>query len=179
MEFKKFPKMARLSRNCVITEKIDGTNAQIFFDEEGNMKVGSRNRWISTGDDNCGFAKWCYDNEECLQKLGPGRHFGEWWGQGVQRKYGMDHKVFSLFNTARWNKETKPECCSVVPVLFEGIFTSEASERCLDLLKLRGSQASPGFTNPEGIVIYHQAACMGFKKTIDNDGIPKSAQKGK
>ena len=32
-EFIEFPKMARLSRECVITEKIDGTNAQIFIEE--------------------------------------------------------------------------------------------------------------------------------------------------
>jgi hypothetical protein len=29
VEFAGFPKIARLSRECVITEKIDGTNAQI------------------------------------------------------------------------------------------------------------------------------------------------------
>lgn len=27
--FAEFPKIARLSRECVITEKIDGTNAQV------------------------------------------------------------------------------------------------------------------------------------------------------
>lgn len=34
IEFKPFPKMARLKRQCLITEKIDGTNAQIFITEE-------------------------------------------------------------------------------------------------------------------------------------------------
>jgi hypothetical protein len=29
MVFESFPRMARLSRECVISEKIDGTNAQI------------------------------------------------------------------------------------------------------------------------------------------------------
>jgi hypothetical protein len=29
MQFEEFPKMARLTRECIITEKIDGTNAQI------------------------------------------------------------------------------------------------------------------------------------------------------
>jgi len=28
-EFREFPKMARLSRECVITEKLDGTNGQV------------------------------------------------------------------------------------------------------------------------------------------------------
>ena len=31
-EFREFPKIARLSRNMVVTEKIDGTNAQIFIE---------------------------------------------------------------------------------------------------------------------------------------------------
>lgn len=31
-EFKEFPKMGRLSRECVVTEKIDGTNAQIYIE---------------------------------------------------------------------------------------------------------------------------------------------------
>lgn len=40
--FQEFPKMARLSRECVITEKIDGTNAQILVTPEGGMLTGSR-----------------------------------------------------------------------------------------------------------------------------------------
>jgi H+/gluconate symporter-like permease len=27
---------------------------------------------------------------------------------------------------------------------------------------------------PEGIVVFHTAGNVGFKKTLDNDGIPKS-----
>ena len=34
--------------------------------------------------------------------LVPGRHFGEWWGSGIQRGYGLDEKTFSLFNAYRW-----------------------------------------------------------------------------
>ena len=35
LTFEKFPEMARLKRQCVITEKLDGTNAQIVFSEDG------------------------------------------------------------------------------------------------------------------------------------------------
>ena len=35
--FEEFPKIHRLKRGCVITEKIDGTNAQVNFDEEGRI----------------------------------------------------------------------------------------------------------------------------------------------
>jgi hypothetical protein len=39
----------------------------------------------------------------------------------------------------------------------------------LSLLEDTGSFAAQGFMNPEGIVIYHTAANMMFKKTIKND----------
>ena len=41
MEFMEFPKIASLSRECIITEKIDGTNGQIFIDEDGKSTVTS------------------------------------------------------------------------------------------------------------------------------------------
>ena len=31
MEFQEFPKMARLAREVIVTEKIDGTNAQVYI----------------------------------------------------------------------------------------------------------------------------------------------------
>jgi hypothetical protein len=37
IEFQPFAKIARLSRECVITEKIDGTNAQVYIDESGEV----------------------------------------------------------------------------------------------------------------------------------------------
>ena len=35
MLFQDFPKMARLSRDIIVTEKIDGTNAQVYIGEDG------------------------------------------------------------------------------------------------------------------------------------------------
>jgi len=215
MEFQEFPKMARLSRECVVTEKIDGTNAQVYifrsldgplpghiaYKDEGTygslqMFAGSRTRWITPEQDNHGFAKWVKHNAEELFQLGEGRHFGEWWGQGIQRNYGMQEKRFSLFNAVRWVKREAyltpeedatvslgpkqqfvPDCCHVVPVLYRGIFTTEAVEQALDLLRERGSFASPGFMRPEGVVAYHTAGGIGFKKTLENDELPKSMVK--
>jgi len=102
-EFEGFPKIARLKRDITVTEKLDGTNAQIFIGEDGEFSVGSRKRWIVPGDDNYGFARWAYGRQdELIATLGIGRHFGEWWGQGIQRRYDMEKKQFSLFNTTRW-----------------------------------------------------------------------------
>jgi len=189
--FETFPKMARLSRECVITEKIDGTNAQIFItevlDEVANpndiplvrvgsngpwIAAGSRTRWITPDNDNYGFAKWVQSNAEELVKLGQGRHFGEWWGGGIQRRYGLTEKHFSLFNVDRWGpdgKEKPPECCLVVPTLYRGLFTTGNVAWTLQELAEKGSVASPGFMQPEGIVIWHTAARVMFKKTIVGD----------
>ena len=128
--FQSWPKIPRLRSPCIITEKIDGTNGQIYImdpddpditesdlDAADNLlnkakaiRVGeytlmtfSRNRLIWPQSDNFQFARWAFDNSQALVSLlGPGRHFGEWWGNGIQRGYGKKEKIFSLFNTRRW-----------------------------------------------------------------------------
>ncbi len=154
-KFKPMSKIGRLSRTCTVTEKIDGTNASIYIGEDGEFLTGSRTRWITPTDDNYGFSRWAHANKEELLRLGPGHHFGEWWGLGIQRNYGLKEKRFSLFNTGRWTTENVPKYCYIVPVLYEG------------------SQAAPGFMKPEGIVVYHHATKTLFKKTIEKDEQPK------
>ncbi|WP_426287480.1 RNA ligase family protein [Luteibacter sp. E-22] len=174
LEFIAFPKMARLSREVVITEKIDGTNAQIAIGEDGSFHTGSRNRWITPDDDNYGFSRWAHEHRDDLMQLGPGRHFGEWWGQGIQRGYGLTEKRFSLFNVGRWNAENIPACCHVVPTISVGVCNDSTVEEAISWLRKYGSEAAPGFMRPEGIIIYHTAARVSFKKTLDGDGVPKS-----
>jgi len=179
-EFIPNPKMPRLRRQCVITEKIDGTNAQIYVGEDGIVLAGSRNRWITPEKDNFGFARWVKEHDEELRRLGPGRHYGEWWGQGVQRRYGLTEKRFSLFNTGRWSAEPgegqcrPPACCHVVPVLYHGVFSTWAVDSSVELLEMNGSYAADGFMDPEGVVVYLAAARQCFKVTLKNDEVPKS-----
>jgi len=174
-EFETFSKIPRLRRGCVITEKIDGTNAQVCIPEDdGPMKIGSRNRWITPDADNYGFARWCAENEAELRKLGPGRHFGEWWGQGIQRRYSIEEKRFSLFNIVRWAADAPcefalPSCVHLVPKLYEGTMSDEAVEAALHRLRTEGSVASPGFMNPEGIVVFHTASRSLYKVTLSDD----------
>jgi hypothetical protein len=174
-DFIEFQKIPRLSREVTITEKIDGTCSVVYIGEDGEFLVGSRTRWITPENDNYGFARWAMEHKDELMQLGPGRHFGEWWGQGIQRKYGMTEKRFSLFNTHKWG-ETRPDCCRVVPVLYTGIFDTNIINAMLTQLQMTGSIAAPGFMQPEGIVIYHTAANMYFKKTIEKDAEHKSQQ---
>jgi hypothetical protein len=192
MDFKGFPKMARLSRDIIVTEKIDGTNAQVYITPEGEILAGSRNRWITPEDDNFGFALWVRDNKEELLQLGPGQHFGEWWGKGIQRGYGLEERRFSLFNVSRWvlhgdipqtlptldprvtrTQEVLPPCCDLVPILYQGPFLMEEIEQRLAWLHRFGSVAAPCFMNPEGVVVFHTAANVGFKKTLEKDEMPK------
>lgn len=173
--FEGFQKIPRWKRDIVITEKIDGTNAQIYFLEDGRMLVGSRNRWITPEKDNMGFAAWCKQHEEELRLLGYGKHFGEWYGAGIQRRYGLDHKRFALFNSSRWTSENPPPtCCSVVPVLYKGPMSEAEIDNVMEKLRVGGSVAVPGFMNPEGIVIYHVASRSMFKRTLVDDEQPKT-----
>ncbi len=223
--FREFPKVARLSRECLISEKIDGTNTQVFVwdelhslpapegevttsispppadvpwiwtDEGIHVAVGSRTKWITPTDDNHGFAKWALAHAAELVTLGHGRHYGEYWGSGINRGYGLPkgEKRLSLFNVARWClhgqtpqriptadprvekwQDMLPPCVGLVPLLYRGIFTTDACEQAIAELRLFGSKASPGFAKPEGIVCWHTAANMGFKKTLEKDETPKS-----
>ena len=91
-EFIKFPKIARLSREVVVTEKLDGTNATVYITEDGEFYTASRTRWITPSDDNYGFSRWAHENKDDLMTLGPGYHRGEWWGKKIQRGYDLQEK---------------------------------------------------------------------------------------
>jgi hypothetical protein len=174
MEFKEFKKIPRLSRECVITEKIDGTNGVVCISEDNGFFVGSKSRWLDEHNDNFGFWKWAQQHKEDLMKLGVGYHFGEWWGCGIQRHYDLSERRFSLFNVSKWSDETlRPKCCSVVPVLYTGMFETPVVDAVLEKLKQYGSSAAPGFMNPEGVVVFHKAGNLLFKKTIEKDNEPK------
>ena len=197
MKFEEFQKIARLKRECLITEKIDGTNAQIQIvplaldgvDLTGDwrklvvaqndthvMFAGSRSRYITATDDNFGFARWVVAHADSLWALGDGRHYGEWWGLGIQRGYGQPEKRFSLFNAWRWNDDNpnRPACCSAVPNLYTGQFSTDVTADALERLRTLGSVAAPGFMKPEGICIYLSAARTYFKQTLEKDNEPKS-----
>ena len=199
-EFEAFPKIPRLKTRVIVTEKIDGTNAQVAIfgphpadkcslfsghskwlgdvildDFRYGVFAGSRNRYVTPGNDNFGFARWVHENmEELVATLGPGRHYGEWWGSGIQRRYGLSggDKRFSLFNTLRWMNEGSPplpDILGCVPVLFNG--DNPDIEQIMMELKASGSRAAPGYMDPEGIVYYHCGSREKglFKCTFEND----------
>jgi len=173
-EFREWPKIPRWDRPAVITEKIDGTNACVVVTAGGEIHAQSRKRIITPESDNFGFAAWVQEYAEELATLGEGYHYGEWYGSGIQRGYGLDHKRFALFNADRW-ADSQPDCCDVVPVLWRGQMGSAAVwvDECLSDLRGAGSVLAPGFDKPEGVVLYHQAARISFKALLENDHLPK------
>ena len=173
MDFVAFEKIARLNREVVITEKIDGTNGVVAVLDDGTVLAGSRSRWITPADDHFGFARWVKEREDELRVgLGLGVHYGEWWGAGIQRRYGLTEKRFSLFNVHQW-KDGAPPHCHVVPVLARGVGVDALVASALDRLRTEGSVAAPGFMKPEGVVVFHTAARSLFKVTLEKDDAPK------
>lgn len=163
MEFKSFQKIPRITNESyTCTEKIDGTNALIAIGENGEFFTGSRNRWITPEDDNFGFSRWAYNNKEELIKLGVGYHYGEWYGLGIQRGYDLNEKRFMLFNTFRWGEHNPntPKCCEVATVI-TGTF-DEIEDKLGD-----GSVHVPGYSRPEGFVIYSKLTKQLYKYILD------------
>ena len=204
VEFTEFDKISRLNREVMVTEKIDGTNGQVHIRlAEGSelemgydtqievdglpcyIRAGSRNRWVLHlgSDDNNGFGRWVHAHAHELAALGTGAHFGEWWGSGIQRKYGLSDKRWSLFNVGRWVRDDQgdgtrepcgekqayaPKCCHVVPMIGVGV-GFDIVYQSIERLKTEGSRAAPGFMKPEGIVAFHTHARTLFKMTIEKD----------
>lgn len=180
--FKPWPKITRLEnkRPPIFTEKIDGTNACIVIAHQNpdentiachehnylitSIWAQSRTRLITPKNDNYGFAKWVEANWEDLLSLGEGYHYGEWWGQGINRGYGLTEKRFSLFNTRRWGPHNPhtPKCCHVVPII-PVHFPQDAIAELYDY----GSIAAPGWMKPEGAVMYEPDTDTCFKIIMD------------
>lgn len=202
MEFKPWPSIPRMSKErVVVTEKIDGSNSAIRirpFDidadrsqqvdtvsidgEQYTVWAQSRKRLLQPvkEKDNFGFARWVYDNAPALVRvLGPGDHFGEWWGQGIQRGYGLSEKRFSLFNAPRWFEvlhptEARSEVANlyIVPVLFMGDFYDLSVSELREDLYTKGSRVVPGFGS-EGMVVYLRELNASYKVLLDNDNAHK------
>lgn len=204
--FQAFPKIPRMDGNMFVTEKIDGTNACIvvtqlvhswakpvtlrvraegaeqgdadnMYETVGSVYAQSRNRIITPENDNYGFAQFVWDNASVLANgLGEGRHYGEWWGRGINRGYGLDERWFSLFNTGRWTNEAIEQGgmgdlpVAVVPLLVvHGSLDTAVVADAMDNLASGGSHAAPGYDRPEGVVVFHSKSGHMYKQTFEGD----------
>lgn len=203
MEFQKWPSIPRLSKEkAVVTEKLNGTNSCIRIHPleidtniqnvtaviPGNPTYGvwaqSRSRFLKPGKatDNFGFAGWVFDNTaQLINILGPGDHYGEWWGSKIQQSYGMTNgeRRFSLFNALRWAEaidifpgSTEVKALCTVPVLYFGPMLCMDLDALKSQLRLNGSYAAPGH-DAEGMVVYLREVNAIYKILLENDDIHK------
>lgn len=90
MEFKKYQHIERYGTTeteginigkCYVFPKIDGTNASVWLDENGEIKAGSRNRELAPDNDNQGFNAMIVNDERIMNYLKDHpahRLYGEW-----------------------------------------------------------------------------------------------------
>ena len=169
-----------------ITQKLDGTNAQILIEDNQpygltRIRAGSRTRWLGeitrtnkkhkdgtpyvneTVDDNHGFYKWVMENkEELIEKLGPGRYYGEWCGPGIQNGENLTERGLFLFYPPK-NCETLPNGVHLVPEIFNELINltsiSAAIHSTRYSLQLLGTQIHNSLliknptVKPEGLII--------------------------
>lgn len=193
--FIKWPSTPRWHKGLTITEKIDGTNACIRI-LDGTVSAQSRKRLISPGDDNFGFAKWVHDNAGALTDvLGYGVHFGEWFGEGIQKNpLGIEGKRFALFSPWKFNESQKEVIqnsglVEFVPVLFEGQADYLTIPHVMQELELYGSKVegaklvSQGYAHDpdtyaaaEGVIVWHRETQQKYKILLENDSIHKGQQ---
>jgi hypothetical protein len=142
--------------------RVDPVGGAQFF----RVWVQNRERMVTPDQrDVQGVAAWVKAHAGAIaETLGPGIHFGEWWGYKICRGYGLPagDRRFSLFNTARWGfiDGTQVPSLYTVPVLWEGPLEDNWNtvREQMDKLHEQGSSAVPGYRYPAGVLLYHASA---------------------
>ncbi len=203
-EFKGWGSTTRENKSKTITEKIDGTNACIVA-QNGKVTAQSRKRIITPDDDNFGFAKWVYDNAGALlDTLGYGYHYGEWYGEGIQKNpLGIEGKRFALFHATKYTEAngydlSRVDNLETVPLLHHGQCNVWTIPDIVQDLETYGSRVQgaktevitgyiPGMDNEqpyaytkaakaEGIIIWNNETKTRTKLLLENDAFHKWEQ---
>lgn len=223
-QFKSWGSTPRFHKGLHITEKIDGTNAGVSvqgvswgviqtppadailvnstkLDVNGIpecsylVRAQSRKRIITPDNDNFGFAKWVWENAEGLANLlGFGYHYGEWYGEGIQKNpLAVQGRRWALFNTWHWGRKENLDRLvdadipglTLVPVLHDeqrdGPATYMTIPTVLENLDYHGSQAT-GYMSlpnsqkmdfhvegPEGIIVWQRETAQRYKILLRED----------
>jgi hypothetical protein len=170
LKFEAFGSIENIGKlSMTITQKLHGTNALVYIFEKDGVKdimCGCRTRWITPEQDNYGFAEYVMSNKtEFIEKLGIGRHFGEWIGRGINNGEGLGkERRFALFNWYKFKDQPLPPFTTTVPVLYQGRVDLDKINEVMEELKTTGSKLVQGFMNPEGVVV--QIGNQRFKKVF-------------
>ena len=166
-EFKHWASIEKLDQMITVTEKVHGSNAQILVGDDLTVRAASRERWLDRVNDNFGFCRHVTEHaEEIGALLGPGRHYGEWYGAGIGSSYNLKEKRLALFDQ-RFTGKPLPSWCDVVPVLYSDFYSHDAITQALAKLKEGGSVIAPGFMRPEGVVVRWNRSGIYMKKVFE------------
>ena len=172
------------------------------YNTETQVRFGSRNRYITFNNDNAGFANFFRHYETKLKDIAkdiivaanseasqtnekptegyPFRIYGEWFGRGIQRDYGLKDKFFMPFSYFYAEKLIEYQVPNIITpnVMYTGKFSMEVVNTCMQQLKLNGSGLVKDYKQPEGIVIFFPKYNFRLKETFDGakwkDVVPKS-----
>ena len=78
---------------CFVFPKVDGTNASVWLDENGEVQAGSRTRQLTLEADNAGFLAWVREQPNLkayLQEFPNHRLYGEWLVPHTLKTYRKD-----------------------------------------------------------------------------------------
>lgn len=177
MEFKKYQHLERLGKPEVegilsglvyIQPKLDGANASIWLDDDGEVQCGSRNKQLKWQENLSGFYKYAKQHEGIkafLTKYPDHRLYGEWLIQH-QIVYNEDaYKQFYLFDIQKGDGSYIPFTAdvleslvqefkiNVVPTVALNIDTIPDAVEYLTQIAKQATFLLPAKAIPEGIVI--------------------------
>lgn len=144
-QYKSFLHVERLDKSecdgllagpCVVTAKLDGTNAVVYWNDEEGICAGSRKRALTEEKDNAGFCNWLrHSNNEEAQLLSAfmsrykNRYiiFGEWMGSnkfiGSIKTYNKEALgqmyIFDVFDTEELRYLSDPEWRGLLSAPFD------------------------------------------------------------
>ena len=163
-QFKRLRRSA-LFRDVTISEKIDGTNAQVFVvaEDRGRRQPGrglggslrKRTTSVSRRGSPIMLTSCASSAQDVIS--------AEWYGRGIQRRYGLQDRRFALFNSCTDGPRSARRAAAIVPVLTTRTMGADVVSECLETLRSGGSLARSGFHAPGGIVIYHHASGGMFR----------------
>lgn len=159
------------------------------------VRAQSRKRIITPDNDNFGFAKWVWENAEGLANLlGYGYHYGEWYGEGIQKNpLAVQGRRWALFNTWHWGRKENLDRLrmvdipglTTVPVLHDEQRDGPADYMTIPAiingLNAGGSRADGYMTlpnahkmdfhveGPEGIIVWQRETQQRYKILLRED----------
>lgn len=189
MEFKKYQSLERFGRSsvrdieigeCLIFPKIDGTNASVWLNSDGEVCAGSRNRELSYDKDNAGFYKFATEDnriKQYLEKHPTHRLYGEWLVPHSLKTYRDDAwREFYIFDVCmdKGNDEVEYLPYGTYKLLLEefdldyipplAIIKNGSYERFVHYLDKNDFLIQDGQGNGEGIVIKNYDFYNRFKR---------------